>query len=192
MIRLGVQRELVEVENQTLHVLHVVIRLAAYLPEIIVRHIDHPQIWHRSIEIAEHIPRKSVEIVSGENEHLGTVRQMLEGLRVGESRIRAVDDVLMTTVVTRLLTVATILELRATVGPRRLRGLETVPILVGARRLLVVATGRCYQRDQHQPRGCTQHFRDPLHFCPAENNEKYIRVKEKLCLSRLPSSTARR
>lgn len=38
----GIQRQLVEVEYKTFHVLYVVIGLAAYLAYLIVRHVDHP------------------------------------------------------------------------------------------------------------------------------------------------------
>lgn len=51
----GIQRELVEVEYKTLHVLHVVIGFTAYLAYLVVRHVDHPQI-RQAVQGAEYVP----------------------------------------------------------------------------------------------------------------------------------------
>jgi len=40
----GVQRKFIEVEYETLHVLHVMIGLAANFAYLVVRHVDHSQI----------------------------------------------------------------------------------------------------------------------------------------------------
>lgn len=51
-----IQRELVEVEYEALHVLHVMVGLAPDLAYLIVRHVDNLQI-RQSVEGAEYIPR---------------------------------------------------------------------------------------------------------------------------------------
>lgn len=65
----GVQRELVEVEYETLHVLHVVIGLAADFAYLVVRHIDHSQI-RQAVQSAEHVPRQFLQLISRKDKHL--------------------------------------------------------------------------------------------------------------------------
>lgn len=64
-----VQRQLVEVEYETLHGLHMMIGLAANLAYLIVRHVDHLQI-RQTVQSAEHVPRQLLQVVPGKDEHL--------------------------------------------------------------------------------------------------------------------------
>lgn len=64
-----IQGELVKVKYKALHVLHVVIGLAAYLAYLIVRHINHPQI-RQTVQGAEYIPRQLFQLVPRKDKNL--------------------------------------------------------------------------------------------------------------------------
>jgi len=64
-----IQGELVEVEYEAFHVLHVVVSLAADLAYFIVGHVDHPQV-RQTVQSTEHVPRQLLQVVPGKDEHL--------------------------------------------------------------------------------------------------------------------------
>jgi hypothetical protein len=64
-----IQGELVEIKYEALHVLYMMISLAADLAYFIVRHVDHSQI-RQTVQSAEHIPWQLLQVVPGKDEHL--------------------------------------------------------------------------------------------------------------------------